>query len=237
MIATNQTLARATQMTKAFQPGLLLRSHEEINSVLANYKDTRATFSVRPSPASASLFVPVILGAFGPERVGERVAQVVLKSLMQLEHVDTTFVELPKVRTASPYSSLEADETLTTICARAEAMVLILPEYNYGSSPALQDIFKTLLRGRGRKVLGLCDLSPGWLGGLRVMQDLMPVMRQARVLPLLWEASLAHDLNWLDDFGHWREEKHRAPLENFLREVVALAASLRKEKLFEEPRS
>ncbi|MEK7728080.1 MAG: NAD(P)H-dependent oxidoreductase, partial [candidate division KSB1 bacterium] len=151
-----------------------------------------------------------------------------LKSLMQLENVDTTFVELPQARAASPHFNLEADETLPAICNRAEAMVLILPEYNYGSAPVLQSILQTLLRGSSRKALGICDLSPGWSGGLRVMQELLPVMRQARVLPLLWEANLAHDLNWLDNVGQWREEKHRAPLENFLQDVISLAASLRR---------
>lgn len=224
MIATNQTIARTRQTEKAFHPGLLLRSHEEINHVFADYKSRRPSFVARPAATEASLFVPVILGAFGPERVGERVAQVVLQNLAQTENVDTTFVELPKVRAAS----LSADDTLNTICAHADALVLVLPEYNYGSSSALQEIFSTVLRGDERKVLGICDLSPGWLGGLRVMQDLLPMMRQTRALPLLWEASLAHDLNWLDDIGQWREEKHRKPLENFLQEVIALAASLRR---------
>lgn len=225
MIATTQTIARTRQTAKAFHPGLLLRSHEEINHVFADYKGKQPSFVARPAATEASLFVPVILGAFGPERVGERVAQVVLQTLAQTENVDTTVVEFPKVRAASNW---ETDETLATICAHADALVLVLPEYNYGSSSVLQEIFNTVLRGDERKVLGICDLSPGWLGGLRVMQDLLPMMRQTRALPLLWEASLAHDLNWLDDIGQWREEKHRKPLENFLQEVIALAASLRR---------
>ncbi len=229
MLATDQTIARTTQTAKTFHPGLLLRSHEEISNVFADYKSKRPSFATRPVATETSLFVPVILGTFGPERVGERVAQVVLQNLAQTENVDTTFVELPKVHAATHFG---ADETLNTICAHADALVLVLPEYNYGSSSALQEIFTTSLRGSARKVLGICDLSPGWLGGLRVMQDLLPMMRQARALPLLWDASLAHDLNWLEHVGQWREEKHRKPLETFLQEIIALAASLRRPSPF-----
>lgn len=222
MFAPTQTFARAEAAAygTAFQPGLLLRSREEVDHAFAEYK-RHARAPRRKTVASAASFVPVILGPLGPERVGERVAQVLIKTLQQREHVDTTFFEIQA-------SKPEADrQTLNMLCEHADAMLLVLPEYNYGSSPAFHELLRVALRQARRKVIGVCDLSPGWLGGLRVLQDLMPAMRQGRIIPLLWDERLAHRQNWLEDFGQWREEKYRAPLENFLREVLSLAATLR----------
>lgn len=224
MLAPSQTSSRFDAMNRStsFQPGLLLRSQEEADRAFAEYKRHDRAPRFR-TVAPAAPFVPVILGSLGPERVGERVAQVLLKTLQQLENVDTTFFE---IQTSKPET--EADrQTLNILCERADAILLVLPEYNYGASPAFQKILRTALRQTRRKVIGVCDLSPGWLGGLRVLQDFMPAMRQSRVLPLLWDESLAHTQNWLENFGQWREEKYRAPLENFLQEVISLAATLR----------
>jgi NAD(P)H-dependent FMN reductase len=56
--------------------------------------------------------------------------------------------------------------------------VLVVPEYNHGYPGLLKHVLDTNLKEYIHKAVGICGVSAGGLGGTRVIQNLLPVMRE-----------------------------------------------------------
>ena len=72
--------------------------------------------------ACRPLFVPIIVGAAGQNRLGAQVAQCVMAKLVKLNGVEVKLLEAPTPSSAMAKTALQ----------QADAMIIVLPEYNYG---------------------------------------------------------------------------------------------------------
>lgn len=61
---------------------------------------------------------------------------------------------------------------------RADALILVMPEYNHGMPGSLKSVLDLLLPEYKRKAVGLVGVSMGPWGGVRVIENAVPVMRE-----------------------------------------------------------
>ena len=61
---------------------------------------------------------------------------------------------------------------------RADGLVIVAPEYNHGYPGILKHALDTNLKEYIHKPVGLCGVSAGGFGGTRVIESLLPVMRE-----------------------------------------------------------
>lgn len=90
------------------------------------------------------LFIPVILGTSRKGRASENVANFVLSETKKHEGVETQLIDLRDLKFAHDDAgeSLK-DAEFSNVVSRADALVLVVPEYNHG--------YPGILKGKGGK--------------------------------------------------------------------------------------
>jgi NAD(P)H-dependent FMN reductase len=162
------------------------------------------------------MFVPLIVGAAGQNRMAVEVAQFIAQELAKRNGVETEMIGLGNL----------ADAKL----AQAEAMILVVPEYNYGLPDMLKKVLDNSLPKQTGRVVGICDLSPGWFGGSRLLESLLPMMRKSGLIPIFWDENLAQSEEFLGNSATPAEQIQRQLLDNFLRDLLWMAFALRQRR-------
>jgi NAD(P)H-dependent FMN reductase len=180
-------------------------------------------------PAEKPLFIPVILGTPRKGRMSEHVARFVVSHVAAWPDVLT---ELIDVRTLSLPASDEGqaikDPAFSAAMMRADALVLVVPEYNHGYPGALKHALDSNLKEYIHKAVGIVGVSAGPWGGTRVIENLLPVMRELGLVTIFWDGNFPNVQKTFDkDTGALLEPAYVRRLEKFTNELVWMAKVLR----------
>ncbi|GEM_PF-3489915 len=162
---------------------------------------------------SRPLFVPIVDGAAGQNHLGAKIGQCLTAKLAQYAGVEARLME------ASSAALQQAD-----------AMIIVLPEYNYGFPNALKNLFEKNLTAYAQRAVGICDLSPGWFGGSRLLETLLPLMRKSGVMPIFWDENSANGGDVFDAAGQLKDHVQCERVDKFLQELLWMAAMLRQQR-------
>jgi NAD(P)H-dependent FMN reductase len=110
---------------------------------------------------------------------------------------------------------------------RADALIIVAPEYNHGYPGLLKHVLDTNLKEYIHKAVGICGVSAGPFGGTRVIQNLLPVMRELGLVTIFWDGNFSNVQNIFDESGTLLEEAYIRRLDKFLKELVWMAKVLR----------
>ena len=174
------------------------------------------------------LFIPVILGTPRQGRMSENVAHFVLGELSKRDAIETTLID---IRTLSlPITDAgEAikDAQFSATMMRADALVLVVPEYNHGYPGLLKHVLDTNLKEYIHKAVGICGVSAGGLGGTRVIENLLPVMRELGLVTIFWDGNFSSVQNLFDANGALVDQAYLKRMDKFIKELVWMAQTLR----------
>jgi NAD(P)H-dependent FMN reductase len=153
------------------------------------------------------LFIPVVLGTTRQGRQSEYAAKLMAEEVAKRDGVETALVdirELP-IPTHSAGEELKDPEFSATV-NRADALVIVAPEYNHGYPGLLKHILDTNLREYIHKAVGVCGVSAGPFGGTRVIQNLLPVMRELGLVTIFWDVNFSSVQNAFDESGRLKDQ-------------------------------
>src|SRR5262245_54149991 len=119
------------------------------------------------------------------------------------------------------------DEAFATAMNRADALVIVAPEYNHGYPGLLKHVLDTNLKEYVHKAAGLVGVSAGVFGGARVIQNLIPVMRELGLVTIFWDVNFTTVQTRFDDSGTLIDESFLPRVEKFLDELLWMGATLR----------
>jgi NAD(P)H-dependent FMN reductase len=174
------------------------------------------------------LFIPVILGTPRRGRASERVARFVLEETGKRPLVETELIDIR----ALPFPVDDAGEAIkdakfSATIARADALVLVVPEYNHGYPGMLKHALDTNLKEYIHKAVGICGVSAGGFGGTRVIENLLPVMRELGLVTIFWDGNFSGAQKLFDDDGKLLDQSYVRRIDQFLKELVWMAKVLR----------
>jgi len=174
------------------------------------------------------LFIPVILGTARQGRLSEHVARFVVGELSKREVIETTLID---IRTLA-FPNTDAGEAIkdpqfSTTMMRADGLVLVVPEYNHGYPGLLKHVLDTNLKEYIHKAVGICGVSAGSLGGTRVIQNLLPVMRELGLVTIFWDGNFPSVQNLFDANGTLLDQAQLKRIDKFIKELVWMAQTLR----------
>lgn len=174
------------------------------------------------------LFIPVILGTARQGRASELVANFVFEEVAKRDGVETELIDIRLL----PFSTQDAGEAIkdaqfSATINRADALVIVVPEYNHGYPGLLKHVLDTNLKEYIHKAVGLCGVSAGGFGGTRVIQNMLPVMRELGLVTIFWDGNFSGASKLFDANGTLLDESYVGRIDKFLKELIWMAKVLR----------
>jgi NAD(P)H-dependent FMN reductase len=174
------------------------------------------------------LFIPVILGTARKGRSSENVARFVLEQARRRPDIETDLVDIgamnPPVNDAG---EAVKDEGFSAVAMRADGLILVVPEYNHGYPGLLKHVLDSNLKEYIHKAVGICGVSAGGFGGTRVIQNLLPVMRELGLVTIFWDGNFSNAQSLFDANRAITDGSYVRRMDKFLAELVWMAKVLR----------
>src|SRR6516165_3953544 len=175
------------------------------------------------------VFLPVIIVTPRQGRLTEPAATLVFGEVSKRGDTETELIDIRKipVRIDDAGEALKNNEFSATV-ARADGLILVVPEYNH-SFPGLQKhVLDTNLKEYIHKAVGVCGVSAGPFGGARMIQSLVPVLRELGLVTIFWDVYFGTAGKLFDPAtGNITDPAYVGRVEKFLNELVWVARALR----------
>lgn len=174
------------------------------------------------------LFIPVILGTTRQGRASENVARFVHGEVAKRDGVETELVDLRDLKfTADDAGEAIKDARFSELCARADGLILVVPEYNHGYPGLLKHALDTNLKEYIHKAAGICGVSAGGFGGTRMIQNLLPVLRELGLVTIFWDGNFSSAQKLFDAEGKLLDNAYIKRIDQFLKELIWMSKVLR----------
>lgn len=175
------------------------------------------------------LFIPVILGTVRKGRASENVAKFVFGEIQKREGIETELVDIRDLNFPVDDAGEQIkDVKFSALCERADGLVLVVPEYNHGYPGMLKHVLDSNLKEYIHKAVGVCGVSAGGFGGTRVIEALLPVLRELGLVTIFWDGNFSGAQKLFDDDGKILDEAtHVKRIDKFLGELIWMSKVLR----------
>jgi NAD(P)H-dependent FMN reductase len=174
------------------------------------------------------LFLPVVLGTARQGRASENVAGFVYGEIEKRSGVTTELIDIRKLNLSNQDAGEGLkDPAFSGAMERADGLVLVVPEYNHGYPGLLKHVLDTNLKEYIHKPVGICGVSAGGFGGTRVIQNLLPVMRELGLVTIFWDGNFSGAQRLFDGSGQILDPSYTARIDKFLNELAWMATVLR----------
>jgi len=174
------------------------------------------------------LFVPVILGTPRRGRMSEHAARLMWARVGERPGVETVLVDVATVPIPVDDAGEGAkDPEFAELVNRADALVIVSPEYNHGYPGLLKHVLDTNLKEYIHKAAGIVGVSAGIFGGARAIQNLIPVLRELGLVTIFWDVNFTTVGSRFDEEGNLLDESLLPRIEMFLDELLWMAETLR----------
>jgi NAD(P)H-dependent FMN reductase len=174
------------------------------------------------------LLIPVILGTARRGRRSEHAARFIFEQTNARAQVETQFVDIAKVpmRLDDAGEGMK-DPAFSALVRRADGLIIVVPEYNHGYPGLLKHALDMNLEEYIHKAVGICGVSAGPWGGTRVVEALLPVMRELGLVTIFNDVNFAHVGKLFSDDGALLDKRFIARVASFLDELTWMARVLR----------
>lgn len=179
-------------------------------------------FTVRP------LNIPVVLGTARHQRASVHVARFIADALQQRAGVVTELIDIARL----PLPTDDAGEAIkdpgfAAAMAAADALVIVAPEYNHSFPGLLKHVLDSCLSEYVHKAAGIVGVSAGPFAGTRVVQNLLPVLRELGLVTIFWDINVGAVATVFGEDGRLLDSAFERRSDKFVRELLWMAKTLR----------
>jgi len=175
------------------------------------------------------LFIPVILGTARKGRASENVARFVFGEVQKRAGVETELIDIRELALPNDDAGEQIkDAKFSATIERADGIVIVTPEYNHGYPGLLKHVLDSNLKEYIHKAVGVCGVSAGGFGGVRVIENLLPVLRELGLVTIFWDGNFSGAQKLFDEQGKLLDEAtHVKRMDKFLGELIWMSKTLR----------
>jgi NAD(P)H-dependent FMN reductase len=159
--------------------------------------------------------------------MSEHAARLIHERIAERHGVETELLDVATLPIPTDDAGEAAkDPGFADTMNRADALVLVAPEYNRGYPGLLKHVLDTNLAEYVHKAVGVVGVSAGIFGGARVIENLLPVLRELGLVTIFWDVNVNNVRTRFDDSGDLVDDSFLA-VDKFLDELVWMAETLR----------
>jgi len=111
--------------------------------------------------------------------------------------------------------------------SRADGLVIVSPEYNHSVPGLLKHVLDSCLSEYIHKAAGIVGVSAGPFGGSRMIQNLLPVLRELGLVTIFWDVHFGSVQKIFSESGELNEPAFVQRTDKFLKELIWMAETLR----------
>src|SRR5207249_8060955 len=167
------------------------------------------------------VFLPIIIGTPRQGRLTEPAANFVFGEVSKRRDIETELIDIRKI----PIRMDDAGEALkdSQFCAtvkRADGLIIVAPEYNHSFPGLLKHVLDTNLEEYIHKAVGICGVSAGPFGGARMIQSLLPVLRELGLVTIFSDVYFGSAGRLFDSAtGEMKDSAYAGRVDKFLSEL------------------
>src|SRR6059036_1234731 len=173
------------------------------------------------------LFIPVILGTARQGRQSEDAARFVFDQTKKRAGVESEFIDVRSLPMRLDDAGEQMkDPKFSATIERCDGLILITPEYNHGYPGLLKHALDMNLKEYIHKAVGICGVSAGPFGGARVIENLLPVMRELGLVTIFWDVNFSSVQKVFGENGKLLDESFVSRTAKFLDELIWMSRVL-----------
>lgn len=180
--------------------------------------------------SDTKLYLPLLLGTTRKDRESEKVARWVFSKMNARDEIETTLFDVRDFE-------LPPDDYGTALgkdfpewrdaIIRADGLVIVTPEYNHGYPGTLKSVLDLLLKEYVHKAVALVGVSAGPFGGTRVIESLLPVVRELGLAVCFRDLHFPRVADKFDEAAQLLDDAYDSRVQGFLEELIWMATTLR----------
>jgi NAD(P)H-dependent FMN reductase len=179
---------------------------------------------------TTKLFLPLILGTNRKDRKSFFVAEWLHGEMQKRVEIETQLFDvkdfaLPQDDYGTGIKDVFPDWRDAII--RADGLVIVTPEYNHGYPGALKSVLDLLLKEYIHKAVALVGVSSGTFGGTRVIEALVPVVRELGLAVTFADLNFPKAQEKFDPSGVLLDSAYEKRVKDFLDELVWMSRALK----------
>ncbi len=175
------------------------------------------------------VFLPVILGTSRQGRASEHAARFVFQEVSQRPDMTTELIDIREIQLPiDDAGEAIKDAKFSATVERADGLILVVPEYNHSFPGLLKHVLDTNLKEYIHKAAGVCGVSAGPFGGARMIENLLPVLRELGLVAIFSDVYFGNARTLFDPAtGRITDPSYAGRLKKFVDELVWMARALR----------
>ena len=178
--------------------------------------------------ANRPLYVPVILGTVRKGRMSLHAARLVSEELGNRTGVETELIDIANLcLPTNDAGDGVKDPNFSARLKKADGLVIVSPEYNHGYSGLLKHVLDSCLEEYIHKAVGIVGVSAGPFGGTRVIENMLPVMRELGLVTIFWDVNFSNVHKSFAEDGKLLDRLFIGRIDKFLKELIWMAKTLR----------
>ena len=109
----------------------------------------------------------------------------------------------------------------------ADGLIIVVPEYNHGYPGSLKSVLDLLLKEYVHKAVALVGVSAGAWGGTRVIEAMVPMVRELGLVVTFTDLHFPLVKSKFDESGNLLDDAYTTRVHGFLDEVVWMSRTLK----------
>jgi NAD(P)H-dependent FMN reductase len=174
------------------------------------------------------LNIPVILGTARKGRASAHAAHLFVELLNGRVGVVSRLIDISTIpMPIDDAGEAIKDPAFATAMTEADGLVIVSPEYNHSFPGLLKHVLDSCLSEYVHKAVGIVGVSAGAFAGARVIQSLLPVMREVGLTTIFWDVNIGTVAKVFSEDGRLLDEAVIRRSERFIKELIWMAKVLR----------
>jgi NAD(P)H-dependent FMN reductase len=172
----------------------------------------------------------LLLGSNRKDRKSESAARWLFDQMKQRDDIVTTLFDVADFDLPQrDYGQAIKDSfpEWRDAIVNADGLVIVTPEYNHGYPGTLKAVLDLLLREYIHKAVALVGVSAGPWGGTRVIESLVPMVRELGLAVTFTDLNFPKVQNTFDAAGRLLDPAFEKRAKDFLDELVWMARVLK----------